>query len=90
MITVLSESEPTARKDYDCDACAWVLNNGIYGMGFTMKEKRALVKARRNRWKIIKGQKYIKQGNVQNGEIYTFKAIPEIHEICLKHDLYCE
>lgn len=88
MITVLSESKPVARKEHNCDACNWILNTGIDGMGFSISEKRAIVKARRNKWKITKGQKYIRQSNIKDGDLYTFKAIPELHELCLKHDLY--
>tara|TARA_R110000764_G_scaffold146819_1_gene234604 strand:- start:3658 stop:3930 length:273 start_codon:yes stop_codon:yes gene_type:complete len=88
MITVLSESEPVVRKEHNCDASDWILSAGIDGVGFSISEKRALVKARRNKWKISKGQKYIRQGNIQDGELYTFKAIPELHSICLKCNLY--
>jgi len=90
MITVLSESEPVARKEHYCDAAQWILSQGINGMDFTMNEKRILVKARRNKWKIVKGQKYIRQNNIQDGVIYTFKCIPELHQICLDNDLYCD
>lgn len=88
MIQILSESEPVARKPYDCMACEWILNGGIDGEGFTRPELRALSKARKNKWQIVKGQKYIRQNNKLGDDIYTFKAIPEIHDICLKHDLY--
>lgn len=88
MITVLSESTPVARKEHRCDACEWILSAGIGGMGFSISEKRAIVKAKRNNWKIVKGQKYFRQSNIQDGDLVTFKAIPELHELCLKHDLY--
>ncbi len=90
MITVLSESEPVARKEHKCMACEWVLTAGLDIADFSMREKRLLVKAKKNKYKIDKGQKYIRQGNIQYGELYTFKAIPEIHQICLDHDIYCE
>lgn len=90
MITVLSESTPIARKDHRCIACEWVFDAGHNIEDFSMREKRLLVKARKNKYKIVKGQKYIRQGNIQDGELYTFKAIPEIHQICLDHDIYCE
>ena len=90
MVTVLSESMPTARKSHICSACEWVVAHGVDGMGFSFAEKREIVKAKRNKWNIVKGQKYIRQSNIQDGELYCFKAIPEIHEICLKYDLYEE
>ena len=88
MIEVLSESTPKANKDHDCDACVWVLNQGIDGMGFTRPELRALSAARKNKWKIVKGQRYIRQNNKLDDNLYTFKCLPAIHAICLKYDLY--
>ena len=88
MITVISESKPVARKEHDCYACEWLLANGVNGMGYSFFELRQIAKAKRNKWKIVKGQKYVKQNNVFDGMVYTYKAIPEIHEICLKHNLY--
>ena len=88
MVTVLSESEPTARKPHYCDACDWLCNYGWNGMGLSFSEMRDVAKAKANKWHIVKGQKYLRQNNVQDGELRTFKAIPEIHAICLAHDYY--
>jgi hypothetical protein len=90
MIEVLSESNPVARKNHDCMACDFILSTGISGFGYSFSELRAIVKAKRYGYKITKGQKYIRQNNIFDGEIYTFKAIPEIHDICLNHDLYAQ
>lgn len=83
---LISQTEPVARKDYRCQACEWILNEGFDG--FTISEYRLLVKAKRDGWKIKKGQKYVKQFCEYDGEVYTWRARPEIHAICLKHDLY--
>tara|TARA_R110000772_G_scaffold8649_1_gene28710 strand:+ start:644 stop:916 length:273 start_codon:yes stop_codon:yes gene_type:complete len=88
VITVLSESEPIARKQHNCMACEFILNCGVNGFGYTFAELRLIAKAKRNNYNVVKGQKYIRQNNICDGEIYTFKAIPEMHELCLKHDLY--
>jgi len=88
MIEVLSESTPKARKDYDCMACEFILNNGIDGMGFTRPELRIISKARKSGYKILKGDVYMCQNNKFDGELYTFKAIPEIAAICFKYDLF--
>lgn len=88
MANVLDETNPVARKNYECMACEWVLNKGIDGYGFSKDELRILAKARKNKWKILKGQKYIRQFNKQDSGVYTFKAIPEVHQICLDNDLY--
>jgi len=88
MIRVITESEPKARRNHCCDACHWILSAGINGMGYSFAELRSIAKAKKNKWRITKGQRYLKQCNVQDGEIRTFKAIPEIHDICIKYDLY--
>lgn len=88
MVKVLSESKQIARKDYECEACTCVLNQGYDGMGFSREERRTLVKARKNNWKIVKGQEYLKQKNIYEGVVFKFKAIPSVHDICIKYDLY--
>lgn len=88
MIRVLSESEPVARKPHDCMASGFILAHGVNGNGYSFAELRAIAKAKKNKYKVIKGQKYIRQNNTFDGELYTFKAIPEMHEICLNHELY--
>ena len=88
MIEVLSESKPKARKNYDCMASEFILNNGVDGMGFTRPELRSISKARKNGYKILKGEIYMRQNNKFDGELYTFKAIPAIAEICFKYDLF--
>jgi hypothetical protein len=86
-ITVLSEGYRTARKDHVCNACEWLNADSDYSY-MTFSEKREIVKARRNKWQIKKGQRYFYQSNKQDGELGTFRAIPEINDICREHDLY--
>ena len=64
----------------------------VYEYTFTFTELRKIVKARRNGWKIKKGEKYIRQNNVDetSGDFYTYKAIPAIHDICIKNDVYID
>jgi len=88
MVTVLSEGMPKARKAHRCDASECLLMAGIDVMDFTMTERRALVMMRRNGWRILKGQRYTRQSNVREGRLYTFKASPEMHQLCLDYDLY--
>lgn len=88
MIELIRQTEPTARKEHRCDACEFLLQDLCSTVGeLTFSEKRDVVKARRNSWKIKKGQKYINQV-CKYDDIYTVKAIPEIHAICLKYGLY--
>ncbi len=89
MITVLSESSHIAAKDHHCSACEWI-GEILHDIPFTFAERRAIVKARKNGWIIKKGERYIVQNGVQDGEFYVFKAIPAIHEICIEYDIYEE
>ena len=86
MKTLIRERTPVARKDYHCGASEVLLQHGTEVLTFA--EKREMVKARRQGYKILKGQRYINQCMSNDGELYTFKAIPSIHGLCLKHDLY--
>lgn len=90
-ITLISEKEvKKARKEYHCDASLFIrdyLNNCI-DLPFSFAEKRAIILAKRNGWKILKGQPYTKQFNSVDGETYKFRAIPSMHQICLKYKMY--
>ena len=88
MCELLSEREPVAKKDHYCMASEWLTNSGMEPRDMTLSEAKSWVRARQNRYKIIKGQKYVNQSMKDGGEFYTFKAIPEIHKICLRYDLY--
>lgn len=91
MTIVLSEKTPKARKDYNCDAADWLINSGIIYEGqLSFSELRAVAIAKRKKWKILKGETYLYQANIWEGDFCTFKAIPAIHDICIKHDLYRE
>ena len=89
MIEVIRDSRPVAKKDYDCDACHYLLDNhGIQGNGFRIADLRLIVKAKRNGYRILKGQKYVYQVNKMAGDFYIYRAIPEIHDFCLKNEIY--
>ena len=82
---------PKARKNYECMASDWIqncLSEVIEDCDFS--EKRELVKARRNKWKIVKGERYLRQTMIFEGEMTTFRAIPAMHDICVKCDIYQE
>lgn len=89
MITVIHQSTPKARKEYNCDACEFIFGFGnIRDYKFTFSEWRSIIKARDNNQKIKKGDKYIRQFNKYGNETYTFRAIPEMHAICIKYEYY--
>ena len=88
----ISESEPVARKNYGCDACVWLTEydwKELISLGLTFAERRAVIKARQNGWRIMKGEKHLQATIIGcENEIISWRAIPEIHAICLKYDIY--
>lgn len=93
MSNVIGETTyPKARKDYRCMASEWITNGDLAETVYhcSYAEKRAIVRAKRNGWKIKKGERYLRQCIVWEGRLETFRAIPAMHEICLKQDLYQE
>lgn len=92
---LIKNLKPKARKSYDCMACEWLLSQTTSDLRrlfdefrFTFTEKRQIINAYNNNYKIIKGQYYIRQTLVDNGQFTQFMAIPEIHEICCKYEIY--
>ena len=89
MVETLSETEPKAIKDHACMACTWLLEHwGDFPL--SIAELREVVKAKRRGYMIKKGDFYINQRNICDGVIYTYKAIPAIHYICIKHEVWAD
>ena len=88
----ISSSKPIARKNYGCDACVWLVE-GVIGYGevdsydLTFSERRSIVTARKNGWRIMKGEKH-SQATIESceNELFSWRAITIIHEICKKYD----
>lgn len=87
MTALLSESRPVARKPHRCDAFAWVMESYEDGI-FSYRELREIVRMRRQHGMIQPGQRYIRQSQIFDGELCTFKANPEMDAICRSHGLY--
>lgn len=92
MIKIIHQSTPVAKKDYYCNACEFLFElNHPTELGLTFSEYRSVVKAKKDRYKILKGQKYIRQFNADSsGNSWTFRGRPDINAICQKHKLYDE
>lgn len=84
----------SARKERHCDAMNWLWDSGmLQGIrtGFTFSELRLIAMAKADNSKIKRGQPYLQQISIQGGDFCVFNAREEIHEICLKYDVYpCE
>ena len=87
MDTLLTDARPKARKDHRCDAWHWIEMGAPFDW-LTFAEKREIIKAKRNGYVIKKGDVYVRQSGLYEGEIITFKAIPGLHQICLDYGLY--
>lgn len=65
-------------------ACEFIRNSEWFDY-MTFTERRKIIEARNNDFKIKKGDKYIRQTCKEEGRVYTFIAIPEMHSICIKY-----
>jgi hypothetical protein len=88
MADLLSEHTPTARKKYPC--MAWdFLREAVFDPGeLTFAELRAIAQAKAAKGYIVPGQKYLRQAIKDGGEIRTFVAIPALHAICIRFEMY--
>lgn len=92
MCTLVRQTKVNAaRKEHECMASVWIHECGLDNLPrMNFSEYRAIINAKLQGWKILKGQPYIHQFLVDGGSGYVFKARPEIHAICLKYDFYPE
>ena len=95
MDRILKETFHKAKKDYVCTACYIMLNvddfkNLCKNYGLTSEEVGEFTKAKENGFKILKGETYFYQAGVYDGNFYSAKAIPAIHDICYKRGFYVE
>ena len=90
MAQLISETRPKARKQYQCDACS--IFNDYWDadyLGLTADEREDYLKAEASDFMILPGETYIKQV-IKDDEVFTFRAIPAIFDICVKYDLFDE
>lgn len=93
MCMLIAETRPVARKAHDCMAYEYLDNFGFISSPgeigpLTYSELRALVRARLAGGKIRPGEPYVRQCMNWDGEIGTYRAIPEIHAICSKYGVF--
>lgn len=83
-------TSPKAKKDYHCDAChhlreSW---NDADISDLPNDEREAIELAKSHNWRILKGEKYVCQTGVYDGQYFTFRGIPAIVDICHKYELF--
>lgn len=89
MDRLLSEKIVTARKKYACDACYWWLQSGLTADDLNSDDQRLMLKAAEaDNWKILKGQQYLRQTGVQDGEMITYRARVGMNSICIDLDMF--
>lgn len=89
MCTVIRESLHRSTKDRECMASLFLLPALCDLMSeLTFTEKRHIVYARKNNFNIKTGERYLRQFNKDGGDTWSFEAIPSLHKICLKYNLY--
>jgi len=86
--TLLADERPIARKEYHCQASDWIRECGWADGDWSQDEAAAIEAAKTDGWKIHKGERYVYQTGVSDGEMVTFRAKVCLHEICLRHNLY--
>ncbi len=71
-------------------ASIWLTESGegpfYYGMSIEEAKKWAV--ARKNRYKIKKGERYLNVTQIHEGQIMDFKAIIDIDKLCHKYEIY--
>ncbi len=90
MITVLSETQPVARKKYPCVGCNIFLDSGLSQDDMTEAEWRATRSAKKDGWAILPGMQYRKSVYVEDGVFFTYRARLDMDAICAKYGLFDE
>lgn len=60
------------------------------GTDISFADFRKIVKAKREDWKILKDQPYLRQTNKMEGNVYDYICRKDMHEICCKYKLYMD
>jgi lysine/ornithine N-monooxygenase len=91
-VMILRTSIRKARKDYNCDGCNKILKEfsmpgfaDYYGLSFS--DKRKLVTARKENYKILKETKYLEEVGLYDG-FYHIRCRPEIYDILANCNYY--
>jgi len=85
MERVLTNKLMRAIKHYSCDACYWWIHDGFEVDDCETSEQRLIVEAARaDNWKILPGQKYLKIVSLIEGELTTYRARPDMHQVLLE------
>jgi len=87
---VSTQTNPTASKEYHCQASDWIENSGLCDEDFDAEDAKTIAKARSEGWMILPGTKYVKITGKWDGDFQTFRAREDLDYICHSYELYCE
>lgn len=104
MATSLSSVEHVARKlhiDNGSQYFDWCITRDqdkriivdmkeVKHLNMTINEIVSIQRSIDNGWRILPGEKYIRQTAVDDGNFWVYKTRSDIHEICCKYSLYQE
>jgi adenine specific DNA methylase Mod len=84
------EFEKVAEDVIKCNASEWLTFalNRTLRRKMTLLEQAAIKRAEERNFMILPGMPYIEEKGVYMDKPYTSAYIKEIHEICLKYELY--
>lgn len=89
MVRLVKECVYKAKRDYHCDASDAVRELLSCGhVGYTREEFEAISDAQSKGWRIKKGEKYIYQFIVDEHDSWSIRAIPAMHDLCVKFKLF--
>ena len=91
MERVFTDKIVTAKKHYRCDASEQWLRAGYTVAECETAEQRLMVEAAEaDKWRILPGQAYRKVTGIQDGELCTYRARPDMDAVCADLDMWDE
>lgn len=69
-------------------ASDWIRECGWEDGDWSADEASAIAEAKRDDWKIRKGEKYVYQTGICDGYLVTFRAKISLHAICTRYNFY--
>ena len=88
MIQIIHSSNQKARKKYIDDSWLFLKECDGYFPGATFAELREMVRVRNNGGYIMPGDMYLRQFNSYDGDTWTYRASPILHQYCWRTGMY--
>lgn len=89
-MSIINVKTRIAIKVHECNACLFLFAADFRNLGALFSEYRKIAEAKMLDGKIMPGELYEEVFSEDAGAVSTFRQKPDIHEICVKYDLYFE